>query len=79
MSNVLMPAPGSKGIAVVKDLPDGQVAVVQVHVYGPDGKGHITVNGDGLPPFANEDAARQAVSKELANCPVGTINIKNVV
>jgi len=78
MGNVSIPAPGSKGIAVVQDVQDG-VDVLQIHVYPPGGRGFITLDGCVMgKTFKDESAARSAVSKALANNPVRVVNIKDI-
>ncbi|MCK8786530.1 hypothetical protein M0638_19315 [Roseomonas sp. NAR14] len=78
MSNVTIPAPGSKGIAVVKNV-EGGIEVVQVHVYAPDGKARLTLDGSFMNEvFSDESSARAAVSKAIANNPVHVINLKDL-
>ena len=78
--NFEIPAPGSKGVAVVRTARAGGVELVEVRVYAPDGGPSIIMDGASLGDevFEDEAAARRAVSGAIANNPVIVVNLDDV-
>ncbi len=78
--NVEIPAPGSRGIAIVRNAAGGGIELVEVRVYGPGGFPFIVMAGAMLGDtlFPDEAAARRAVVGAIANNPVRVVNLDDI-
>jgi hypothetical protein len=76
--NVQIPAPGSRGLAIIRKVQDG-VEIVEVHVYSPTGQQRLTLDGTYFPgTYHDVSCARQDVSKALSDNPVGTVILDDI-
>lgn len=71
-----IPAPGSWGIAIVRNNPDG-VELIEVHVLDPTGRHQLTMPGNmlGQSKFPDEATVRRDIGAALANNPVRVVNL----
>jgi hypothetical protein len=70
-----IPAPGSRGVVRVKDVPGG-VEIVDVTIYPPNGKTSTTIEGRLFPGvFADRAAVKVAIAGALNNNPVKVVDV----